>query len=803
MTFRARPSCDASRTPSWEADDRRDFYLNLGFGLAVVAAVAHPRGSPSRLSYYNDHLASVGSVAGQSITKDELRDRDAIEKWRLDRGDARIRTRRRGRPADAGPGGRPDAVHRAAAPAARRDRARADHRQPASRRSSPTQEGVDGHGRRRRRPAADEATTPETRHAWADRGQARDVDAGADRADRRTEGRGQGQGRRGARRPQGRQGVGGRRQDRLDRHLDRARRPATSAGSQQGRQPDRRGVRAGALRRRGRTRRPPSSRATDGIFRIGRVTEIAARGGRRRLHRQDSSTTASTSPSTGRSSAATSSARSSRTRSWPRRRKPGPQREVREIYLQRERPPTCPPTAVKVRAHPVLARRTTRRAPRTARSPRTIPSWAKAEADADGGLRQAAGRPDASSTPSPAPRATRRAPAAPTAPAACSPPTSATTAATSSRSRSRSSRRSRPTARSCAPIKTAFGWHIVQVLSHAPGPSPGDQDRRSTAAPTSPTLARDISEGAEASKGGDLGWIAKGQLDRQLIATRSSRRRSARRPTVVTDRRTTASTCSRSSRRGERTPDGRQLDDDQGPRLLRLVHSRRRTPSTVERDDADRPELRRLGGRPCSTRSSPRRDSGSGSIRPPGCRSSPAERLIATPIEPSRPVLVVPLAMLLPGRRGPPGAGEASTRPLPGRHGPARPRRRWTCSRVPIPPTIPVGRFGTTRVHDDRRAPGRRPRRTALPRAAGARGWPSQGRGRCPRSAPGCARRMAARGIASRPTSRCASTCSRRRTRSTTRSRPGRRRSSPASSATCCSRSSSTPSSRPRRASST
>ena len=45
-----------------------------------------------------------------------------------------------------------------------------------------------------------------------------------------------------------------------------------------------------------------------------------------------------------------------------------------------------------------------------------------------------------------------------------------------------------------------------------------------------------------------------------------------------------------------------------------------------------------------------------------------AERLIATPIEPSRPVLVVPLAMLraVDGTSGPGVPAE----PLPGRHGP-------------------------------------------------------------------------------------------------------------------------------------
>jgi MazG family protein len=60
-----------------------------------------------------------------------------------------------------------------------------------------------------------------------------------------------------------------------------------------------------------------------------------------------------------------------------------------------------------------------------------------------------------------------------------------------------------------------------------------------------------------------------------------------------------------------------------------------------------------------------------------GIQVAAAERLIATPIEPSRPLLVVPLAMLAGGSRppetgaNPADAARASTAdPLPGRHGP-------------------------------------------------------------------------------------------------------------------------------------
>ena len=74
MTFRARPVVKRFQRPSWDSRDRRNFYLNLGFGLAVLAALLI-LGAAVVLSYYNDHLAPVGSVDGQSITRDDLRDR--------------------------------------------------------------------------------------------------------------------------------------------------------------------------------------------------------------------------------------------------------------------------------------------------------------------------------------------------------------------------------------------------------------------------------------------------------------------------------------------------------------------------------------------------------------------------------------------------------------------------------------------------------------------------------------------------------------------------------------------------------
>jgi len=70
-----------------------------------------------------------------------------------------------------------------------------------------------------------------------------------------------------------------------------------------------------------------------------------------------------------------------------------------------------------------------------------------------------------------------------------------------------------------------------------------------------------------------------------------------------------------------------------------------------------------------------------------------AERLVATPIEPSRPVLVVPLALLLGEAPGDGGGPAAAIEPLPGRHGPDGRDPLAVLGRL-YPPDHPVRHLG-------------------------------------------------------------------------------------------------------------
>ena len=91
MTFKAKPVVKRAQRPGWEGQDRRNFYLNIGFAIVVVVAVLI-LAIATALTWYDDHLASVASVDGQSITKDELRDRFEVESWRVDEAERRVRT---------------------------------------------------------------------------------------------------------------------------------------------------------------------------------------------------------------------------------------------------------------------------------------------------------------------------------------------------------------------------------------------------------------------------------------------------------------------------------------------------------------------------------------------------------------------------------------------------------------------------------------------------------------------------------------------------------------------------------------
>jgi parvulin-like peptidyl-prolyl isomerase len=92
MTFRARPTTKPipRRRGSHADGGRRNLYMNLGFGLIVVVAVLLLVGAGAA-TWIDQHLAPVAKVNGLSITKDQLAQREKIEAFKL--SDAESRTR--------------------------------------------------------------------------------------------------------------------------------------------------------------------------------------------------------------------------------------------------------------------------------------------------------------------------------------------------------------------------------------------------------------------------------------------------------------------------------------------------------------------------------------------------------------------------------------------------------------------------------------------------------------------------------------------------------------------------------------
>lgn len=89
MTFRGREP--GSRARTWDERDRRNMLLNVGFGVIVVASIlllAVAAGA----SWYSEHLAEAASVNGKTINRDQFRTRLAVDVFRNDYQERRLRT---------------------------------------------------------------------------------------------------------------------------------------------------------------------------------------------------------------------------------------------------------------------------------------------------------------------------------------------------------------------------------------------------------------------------------------------------------------------------------------------------------------------------------------------------------------------------------------------------------------------------------------------------------------------------------------------------------------------------------------
>jgi parvulin-like peptidyl-prolyl isomerase len=507
MTFRAKPVVKRAQKPSWESRDRRNFYLNLGFLLVVVIAIAI-LALAIGLNYYNDHLVPVGSVAGKDISKDELRDRIIIETWRLDEAESRIRTQTA-------------AGYLTQAQAELQNQIITEQRNqvvPISlerlidnriQADLATAEGISVTDADIDARLTTEATTPEIRHSWvievepetdvdAVEPTAAQIEAARTKADTALKDL-----------------QAGKAWDDIAKTVSTDTSSAAQAGDLGWLQAEDNQTDEALLTALfAATPNTPTAviESEDGIFRIGRITEIApesvdqafndnlvndgmdlakyrevVRGDVIRLELEEKVVADAT--------------------------KAGPQREVAQIFLSAATA-ALPADAVKVR-HILYSPKDDPAAAQAGEIPETDPSWAQAKTDADAAYAKL--QADATQFDTIA-RAESDEESA-RGEAGSGGVLSAYVSADGSyvESFSKPILDAKPVDdQILPPIKTEFGYHIVQVINHVPDLA--TLKTQADGGADFARLARDFSEGPEASEGGDIGWVAKGQLEERLIA---------------------------------------------------------------------------------------------------------------------------------------------------------------------------------------------------------------------------------------------------------------------------------------------
>ena len=90
MTFRAKPASKRPGRAGWDAGERRTTLINIGFAVAIVVSILILIGYAA-WTWYDGHYGAAGAVDGAVITRDDLRNRQTIETFRIDYTEAEIR----------------------------------------------------------------------------------------------------------------------------------------------------------------------------------------------------------------------------------------------------------------------------------------------------------------------------------------------------------------------------------------------------------------------------------------------------------------------------------------------------------------------------------------------------------------------------------------------------------------------------------------------------------------------------------------------------------------------------------------
>ena len=507
MTFRAKPVVKRTHKAQWESQDRRNFYTNLAFGLVVLAAVLILLFAAG-LSWYNTHLASVGSVDGQSITKDDFKDRYLAEQFRITEATSRIvNARQVGRMTDAQAQTAQQYLDQQTQQLApntleRIIDAKLQSKLAAAQGISATPEDIDAR-------LVTEATTPESRHAWViEVAPATDTGATAPTEAQKAAAKAKADAALADLKA-------GKAWEDVAKVVSTDTATAPQAGDLGWIQKDDAGsdeafitaVFAAAAN-------TPTAvvEGADGTYRIGRASEIVAEAvdGAYQAKIQNAGIDLTKYRDV---VAGDVIHQKLEDKIVADASKAGPQRQVSEIYIA-ETSPTPPVDAVKVRHIQFSPKDDPTGA---ATLPATDPAWATAKADADAAYAKLKADPSLFDSM-----------ARTTSDEESAKGDTGTggklgyISADSDLSQAEDFKTAilapglQP-GQLLAPVKTDIGWHVIQVMYHAPDATwmaklKTDADGGADFA----ALARDNSEAETASKGGDLGWVAPNQLDPRL-----------------------------------------------------------------------------------------------------------------------------------------------------------------------------------------------------------------------------------------------------------------------------------------------
>ncbi len=89
MTLRARPIARRPGRAGWDSGDRRTTLINAGFAGAIVISLLILVGYAA-WNWYDGHFGTAASVNGTVITRDDYRTRLAIENFRVDYTEAQV-----------------------------------------------------------------------------------------------------------------------------------------------------------------------------------------------------------------------------------------------------------------------------------------------------------------------------------------------------------------------------------------------------------------------------------------------------------------------------------------------------------------------------------------------------------------------------------------------------------------------------------------------------------------------------------------------------------------------------------------